>query len=84
MSQKPHTFAYMYRLLDMVHEFFGHTCIPDSRVEFCTGRELNLLKTLLVVDVKCILYLISVSWSFSSDGNSSLKNDFKGFSWKHS
>ena len=49
----------MYRLLDVVSEFFGRTCIPDSRVEFRTVRELNLLKTLLVVDVKCVLYLVS-------------------------
>ena len=40
----------------MVSEFFGHTCVPDSRVAV---RERNLLETLLVVDVKCILYLVS-------------------------
>jgi len=49
----------MYRLIDMVSKFFGRTCVPDSRVDFHTVRELNLLKTLLVVDVKCVLYLVS-------------------------
>ena len=48
----------MYRLLDVVKEFFGRTCVPDNRVEFRTIWELNLLKTLLVVDVKCVLYLV--------------------------
>ena len=46
-------------MLDVVGEFFGRTCVPDSRVEFRTVRELNILKTLLVVDVKCILYLVN-------------------------
>ena len=97
----------------LVSEFFRRTCVPDSRVEFGTVRELNLLKTLLVVDVKCVLYLVSDRYIGNRGSlsdvpafallvtpflsviffrrypigvpkNSSLKNDFEGFSWKRS